>query len=188
MPIKKKTSSTSSDRLERFNLSRLNLQESYVSLALGALVVIVIAAVLFLLLRSANKGGVNLTNIKTVIEEQLGKKEESADAPKEEEYTVKEGDTLFEITQSKYGDGYKYLEVAMLNKISNPDQIEVGSKIKLPEKLESKSKTYTVKEGDSLWSISVATYGDGFRWAEITSLNNIPNPDYIWVGTELNLP
>ena len=66
MPRSKKTLS------DNFNFSRLNLQESYVSLALGAVVVIVIAAVLFLIL-SGGKGKVSLTGLKTAIEEQLKK-------------------------------------------------------------------------------------------------------------------
>ena len=181
MPRSKKTLS------DNFNFSRLNLQESYVSLALGAVVVIVIAAVLFLIL-SGGKGKVTLTGLKTAIEEQL-KKSAKEEPKKVEVYEVKEGDTLFLITQKKYGDGFKYPQIASLNKIANPDLIEVGMKLNLPEKLEtSKLKTYTVAEGDSLWSIAVESYGDGFRWTEIASHNNLVDPDYLWVGTKLNLP
>lgn len=34
------------------------------------------------------------------------------------------------------------------------------------------TKTYTVKKGDTLWEISEAYYGSGFRWKEILELNN----------------
>ncbi len=48
--------------------------------------------------------------------------------------------------------------------------------------------SYKVGEGDSLWDISVRAYGDGYRWPEIASLNNIQNPDLIYPGQVFKLP
>ncbi len=48
--------------------------------------------------------------------------------------------------------------------------------------------TYTVKEGDSLWTIAVDSYGDGYRWPDIQAANNLPWPDSIYEGLTLVLP
>lgn len=47
---------------------------------------------------------------------------------------------------------------------------------------------YTVKAGDTLWDISVRTYGNGYRWGEIAKANNLQNPDLIFPGNTFNLP
>jgi nucleoid-associated protein YgaU len=48
--------------------------------------------------------------------------------------------------------------------------------------------SYTVKEGDNLWDIAVRAYGDGYKWTEIATANNITHPDIIYIGTNLKLP
>lgn len=47
-------------------------------------------------------------------------------------YTVKEGDTLFSIALKFYGDRSKWQEIANINDIRDPRNIEPGRKIKLP--------------------------------------------------------
>lgn len=46
-------------------------------------------------------------------------------------YTVKEGDTLWNICKQQLGDGQKYKEVAKLNNLENPDLIKVGQVLRL---------------------------------------------------------
>lgn len=48
--------------------------------------------------------------------------------------------------------------------------------------------TYTVKEGEDLWSISEKLYGSGYNWVDIVETNKIKNPDRIEAGTELTIP
>ncbi len=52
------------------------------------------------------------------------------------------------------------------------------------------AKSYTVKDGDSLWSISADQLGNGIRYKEIAKLNKdvLPNEDDVRVGTKLKIP
>lgn len=54
----------------------------------------------------------------------------------------------------------------------------------------SASRTYTVQNGDSLWSIAQSQLGNGSRWQEIYNLNKdqISNPNVISKGQKLRLP
>ncbi len=47
--------------------------------------------------------------------------------------------------------------------------------------------TYKVKKGDSLWSIAKANLGNGSRWTEIKTLNNLTS-NTIYPGQTLKLP
>lgn len=49
-------------------------------------------------------------------------------------------------------------------------------------------KLYSVKSGDTLWAIAKRQLGDGSKYNQIASLNNIKNPNLISVGQELKLP
>ncbi|WP_318216447.1 LysM peptidoglycan-binding domain-containing protein [Streptomyces sp. SCL15-6] len=48
--------------------------------------------------------------------------------------------------------------------------------------------TYTVKQGDTLWSIAAGKLGDGNRWREIAALNKLADADEIAPGQKLKLP
>ena len=47
-------------------------------------------------------------------------------------YVVKKGDSLWNIAANELGDGYRYLEIADINQLSNPSQIEVGQELLMP--------------------------------------------------------
>ena len=48
--------------------------------------------------------------------------------------------------------------------------------------------TYTVRAGDTLWSIAASKLGDGNRWRDIAALNSLADPDEIVPGQILKLP
>ncbi|GGZ80221.1 N-acetylmuramoyl-L-alanine amidase [Streptomyces echinoruber] len=50
------------------------------------------------------------------------------------------------------------------------------------------ARTYTVRSGDTLWSIAASQLGDGNRWREIAALNHLQDPDDLSVGQTLKLP
>ncbi|PZR05019.1 MAG: hypothetical protein DI536_33215 [Archangium gephyra] len=105
-------------------------------------------------------------------------------------YTVKSGDTL-----SKIASQYRTTvdKLASTNGISNPNRINVGQKITVPDSYSAGSakssggsapKTYTVKSGDTLSKIA-AKYGTTVN--AIASKNGISNPNRISVGQKLTI-
>ncbi|MFF9894985.1 N-acetylmuramoyl-L-alanine amidase [Streptomyces longispororuber] len=50
------------------------------------------------------------------------------------------------------------------------------------------AQRYTVRAGDTLWSIAASRLGDGARWAEIARLNGLRDADAISVDQTLKLP
>ena len=50
------------------------------------------------------------------------------------------------------------------------------------------AQTYTVRRGDTLWSIAEQVYGEGQRWRDIVEANPELHPEQLHVGQELTLP
>lgn len=107
-------------------------------------------------------------------------------------YTVQSGDTLSGIA-NRFGTNYESL--ASLNNISNPNRIYVGQVLKLSANStpstpshqvtnNTPTGSYTVKAGDSLSAIA-AHYGTSYE--SLARLNNISNPNHIYVGQVLKL-
>ena len=59
-----------------------------------------------------------------------------------------------------------------------------------PRQVPDRSSVYTVRPGDSLWSISKHLYGDGYKWIEILRANadRIADENQLVVGQELRIP
>ncbi|MBV1848947.1 LysM peptidoglycan-binding domain-containing protein [Catellatospora tritici] len=51
----------------------------------------------------------------------------------ERTYRVKAGDTLWDIAANYYGDGRQYMKIAKANNIANPNQIDIGWVLKIPD-------------------------------------------------------
>lgn len=65
----------------------------------------------------------------------IEKQTENGHQPKMASYVVVKGDNLWRISVNNYGDGFAWTKVWMANKtlITNPDKLEVGMKLTLPE-------------------------------------------------------
>ena len=115
-------------------------------------------------------------------------------------YTVQAGDTLWAIAR-KYNCSITEIMAANSDRIKNPNRIHAGWQLKIPMSgttvtastpdavlpENTKSGTYLVGQGDTLWAIA-RKYGCSV--AEIISLNRelIRNPALIYSGWELKVP
>jgi len=178
-------------------LSQVKWGESYTSLFLGAVVVVVIFVLAFSFIKSRGNIKGQTQSSSTV------SKEETAEGVTPKTYTVKDGDYLWSIAEKIYGSGYNWVDLANSNKLQNPNILYVGTKLVVPDVkprvLTVQSNTiqqlnpitgssYTVVKGDFLWGIAVRAYGDGYKWAEIAKANNLVNPNLIFSGNVLKLP
>ena len=104
-------------------------------------------------------------------------------------YKVVRGDTLSKIAK-KFGTTYQ--ELARINGISDPNKIQVGQIIKLPNSTISSSsfptsstKTYKIVSGDTLSKIAERF---GTTYQELARINGISNPNIIQVGQIIKVP
>lgn len=98
-------------------------------------------------------------------------------------YTVKNGDSLWSIAQ-KYNTTVNTLK--SLNGLTSND-LQIGQTLKLPGDIGEtpvESNTYTVKAGDSLWSIANRY---GITVNELKALNNLTS-DNLTIGQALRVP
>lgn len=165
--------------------------ESYISLILGLLVVVVIGVLAFNFFQAQKaekpaKEGEVITG-----EEVTAEKEKEA---KPTTYQVSSGDNLWKIAEDHFGSGYNWVDIAQANNLANPNYLEVGQELTIPE-AEKKvpepaitEETYTVVQGDNLWNIAVRAYGNGFAWTKIAEANNLTNPNLIHRGNVFTIP
>jgi putative chitinase len=200
MPRKKV--SKKKDTANKFDIQKLiKSSDSYKSLIYGIITVVVLSVVIFLGVNTLSKNKAEITETAASTQQDL----------KKATYVVREGETLWSIAETKYGDGFKWELIANANKITDPTTLEKGTKLVIPEiakeavtpskvptttpvvnDIQSDKKiasnSYTVVRNDSLWEIAVRAYGDGYRWVEIAKVNNLANPDLIFSGNVLKLP
>jgi len=187
--------------LKKF-LKNIKLNESTISMILGALVIVVIGALIFNYFRGVEKP----------------REEKSTFQPEEVKLVEKEGkffpeglpanhivtakENLWKIAEKYYGSGYNWVDIAKENSLKNANYLLVGQELKIPNAAVIKpveaeetafgpavtEDKYTVNKGDNLWEISVRSYGDGYRWTEIAKSNNLTNPNIIHPGNVLTLP
>lgn len=196
------TKSSSMSLIQRFQ-SQIRDDQSYLSLILGLLIILIAGILVFNYFKKApaDLGPAGQTEQADVSPESLPGK-----------YTVKENDTLFSIAQTYYNDGYKFTAIAEENNLANVDSIEAGQVLEIPKLAESdmvaaavdngtggatnqtiwgekiEGDSYTVVEGDWLSKIAGRAYGDIMAFDKIAEANGIPNPDLIEPGIVLKIP
>lgn len=99
-------------------------------------------------------------------------------------YTVQKGDSLWKIAEKFYGSGTRYIELARINGIADPNKLSIGQVIKVPRQA---STQYVVKKGDTISSIA-AKYK--MNWKTLYEQNKGVignNPDKIYPGQVLKI-
>lgn len=177
MPRRKKTATIFEDRKTLFNYFRLG--ESYTSLILG-IIVVIIGTVLLLSLaktRSDNPqtSSANISRTVTQVIDEEGEIVISSTTEAPEKYSSNKDNK--ENTMAKRQD-----KEEKDNRIMNAK--EGGAQV---EKIDQGS-TYEVREGDDLWDIAKRAYKSGYNWVDIARANNLSNPNQVEVGQKLEIP
>ncbi len=120
-----------------------------------------------------------------------------------QKHKVQKGDNLWKIAEKYYESGYNWVDIANANNLKNPGVLTENQELTLPEVAKRtktvlevttasqeaiKGDTYEVAKGDSLWTISVRAYGDGYKWPEVAKKNELKSPGLILPGQKLTLP
>ncbi len=173
---------------------RFRSPDSFVSLILGLAVVFVVGTLVY---NYATKRVPQMQ--KAAEEKKLAQEQMTLPAT----HTVAAGETLWSIAETYYKSGYNWVDIQKANNLGNANLIEAGQTLTIPEApviappgqisegtstVAPKDASYTVVKGDTLWSIAVAQYGDGYQWSKIAQANSLANPDLIHAGNVLTLP
>lgn len=179
-------------------LKTIKLQESTISMALGAIVIVIVGVLAINLV--GNRKGETIPPIEVTNNESLPTT-----------HTVAQGESLSSIAEKYYGyDDWR--EIARENNINDPNKLVAGQKLTIPaiENADSSTNTPTQKpiatptptaapiatektkhkvtEGESLWKIAEDYYESGYNWVDIARENKISNPGIITVGQEISIP
>ena len=208
MPKAKSAKKTSKKEVEKNNfLSSFKFEESYISLVIGVVVVLLVAGGLVFFLKGRSTTDTSSVQYKPTIDlpQEKGTGQLPFNLPTS--YEIKEGDNLWSISEKFYKSGYNWIDIAKVNNLSEPESIHTGNKLVIPnvkpivvDKIEQTGpvktvlskqitgSTYKIQKGDYLWDISVRAYGDGYQWVKIAKANNLTNPDLIFSGNVLKIP
>lgn len=99
------------------------------------------------------------------------------------QYTVRSGDTLWKLSEMFYGDGRRYRVIAVINGLSDPDLIEAGQELQIPDV----TYRYQVKAGDTKGKIAEHFYGSFSMSGVFESPSGVSQRDLI-VGEWLLMP
>jgi LysM repeat protein len=115
----------------------------------------------------------------------LGESTQAQSEPEFTQYTVKSGDTLFNISQQY---NIRWDLIAQINSLSEPYVLHAGQTLKIPQTTTSTvpNKIYTIKSGDTLAKIA-ANYN--ITVDDIIAVNpNLQQSELITVGQVIKLP
>ena len=124
------------------------------------------------------RSGYSYEEIQKKVNEKL-----SSNLSKEIEYQVKVGDTLSKIASLYH---MTYQELASYNHLSNPNQIYPNQIIKIPQTKNNSnpSNYYIIKKGDALSKIAKE---NNTTVENLVKINNIKNPNLIYVGQKIRI-
>lgn len=187
-------------------LKTLKLNESTISMLLGALVVLAVGFMVVNFIRGRTAAPKGTTSIPAATTQ------EGARVSLPVTHKVVQGESLWKIAEKYYGSGYNWVDIAKENSLVNPNRILVDQSLIVPnvevrqplagatpgttvspgakfgEPIQGDS--YTVVKGDHLWGIAVRAYGDGYQWVKIwrENVSQIQNPNLIYPAQEFKIP
>jgi nucleoid-associated protein YgaU len=185
-------------------LKIIKLNESAISMVLGIAIIVIVGILVFNYFKETNKG----TTMPAFETEVISREKQPLTEDEQTIHVVNKTDSLWNIAEKYYDSGFNWVDIAKANNVQNPEQIEENQELVIPE-VDPKEPTidtnfqitdtsdiekaitggaYTVEKGDTLWSIAVRAYGDGYRWSDIASENNLTNPDIIHSGNIFSIP
>lgn len=175
--------STKTSKIKTVNSSYLDKVEAEVqtnqskfNLALGGLIILVVGLLLF---NYFNKDKAEIGP------SQQTQNRQSTDVTPENlpgKYTVKEGDTLFTISDKYYLDGYRYTEIAKANKIEDPDILETGQVLDLP-KLSTKQTETAETTPQPTPTGTTLVNSQALEWGSVISGNSYTVAQGDWLST-----
>jgi len=191
------------NKLKQF-LKSLRMNESSISMFLGAMVVVVVGVLIYNYFTGVNKAD----EVDQIADEGVKLVEEGGELVPSAlpvTHTVSKGEHLWQIAEKYYESGYNWVDIAEENSLVNPDILTEGQSLVIPRagvikteteslkpviKSEYLSSEHLVIKGDTLWNIAVKAYGDGYQWTRIWEANRefITDPNVIEAGMLLNLP
>lgn len=136
MPRVKKGTQEGQSLLQRLQ-SELEQNQSYLNLALGVLIVLVLGVLAFNYFKQGSSNLGPAQQSQNAQEEKLQRDVDPKNLPGK--YTVKEGDTLFKIAENYYKDGLLYPKIVEANQVANENLIQAGQVLEIP-KVELKSE------------------------------------------------
>ena len=184
------------------------IRENYLSIALGLLVLLVAVSIVF------RANDTMLTKKSKEVAEEAQKAAQLAGR----EYVVKKGESVSSIARDQLGSLDQTQAIVDANKLENPERIEVGQKLILPDVENGESEideqvagtnegdlngagvtttapggkitgdTYTVQKGDTLFNIAIRAYNNGNVMYTIMRANGLRSVNYIEAGWTLKLP
>ena len=177
-------------------IKKFNSTDSIVSLILGLAVVLVIGMTIVNFVKSRTQQAAST---------QKAAAQQANETPSlPAKHTVAAGESLWTISKIYYKNGYNWVDIRDANNIADPDLIEAGTTLTIPDvapKLvttpaimaasvtdKPKDASYTVVPGDDLWNIAVKEYSNGYRWVDIAAANKLENPGVIHAGNVLKMP
>lgn len=113
-------------------LKFLKLHEGAISMALGALILLVVLVFGFKYVTS-HKGQTTPTAATTQVEQTAVPAEGSVPTNLPSTFKVEKGQTLWSIAEKLYGSGYNWSDIAKANKLRNPGMISEGQELTIPQ-------------------------------------------------------
>lgn len=185
----------------------LRFGESYTSLVLGIIVVIIATALLLSFVHNKNAGNVNTQvsqstqNTVQITQKagELAKQAPSGDidgtattAPTATPVPTKEAakPTVKPTVKPVSKPTAKPTQVALKpTAVEKKIAVAKPNPTKAPQvKTDKDNNVWVVQKGETLWQIAESKYTSGYNWVDIARANNLVNPDDIHAGDRLVLP